>query len=239
MALGLGAYTYDQPHLCTHKTEPRRPRQGKAGEHGGRMLTVIRGFARNTGQRVARSRLPGFSRSLKARLFVKRLSIAVASVALAALTLGGNASAQSKSCEAGNSCQLGAMPAASKFTRGKVNGAAAWQSDGYANLFFTTTTGKVDTYKVAICGAAKVETVQFEGGGRFKDEKVASPKGKLSGCDLYSLQTGRGIDGLRIKPQGNSFKLVVRKNGAAEGYSVFLADAVLAAREGHYHFRMK
>ena len=93
--------------------------------------------------------------------------------------------------------------------------------------------------KVAICGAAQVEEVLFEANGKYADSKVVSPKGKLSGCDLYTLKTAQHIDGLRIKPQGNSFKVVVRKNDEASGYSMYLESIVLPAREGHYHFKMK
>ena len=88
------------------------------------------------------------------------------------------------------------------------------------------------------CGAAQVEEVLFDPSGKTEDNKEVSPKGKLSGCDLYTLRTARHIDGFRIKPQGNSFKVVVRKNGEASGYSVYLQDAVLPAREGHYHFKL-
>lgn len=155
-----------------------------------------------------------------------------------AMTLGeGNVRAESHSCEQGRSCELGAKPPESNFLPGKVDGAAVWQSDGYANVWFTTTKKGEDTYKVAVCNAAQVEEVKFEE-GRRKDTKVASPKGQLSGCDLYRLQTGMNIDGLRIKPQGNAFKVFILKNDEASGYSIYLEDMTLPAREGHYQFRV-
>ena len=168
---------------------------------------------------------------------MKRLSIAVTALILGITVAGVNARAESQSCEQGRSCELGAKPPGAKFKPGMVDGAAVWQSGGRANLWFTSTTTGTTTYTVAICGAASVEEVMFEG-GVDKDAKVVSPKGKLSGCDVYNLQTGVRIDGLRIKPNGNSFKVVVRKNDSASGYSMFLEGAVVPAREGHYHFRM-
>jgi len=150
----------------------------------------------------------------------------------------GSVRAESRSCEQGRACDLGEKPPESSFTPGKVDGAAVWQSDGYANVWFTATTRGRETYKVAVCSAASVEEVEFEEQGSRKDTKLASPKGKLSGCDVYSLQTGTSIDGLRIKPQSKSFKLFVLKNDEATGYSLFIEDAVLPAREGHYQFRI-
>ncbi|HEY6724368.1 MAG TPA: hypothetical protein VI197_10055 [Polyangiaceae bacterium] len=164
-------------------------------------------------------------------------SATFAALALA-MTLGeGHVRAESHSCEQGRPCELGAKPPASSFVPGKVDGAAVWQSDGYANVWFTTTKREPTTYKVAVCNAAQVEEVKFEGGPR-KDTKVASPKGRLSGCDLYRLQTGMHIDGLRIKPHGNAFKLFVLKDDEASGYSIYLEEMTLPAREGHYKFRM-
>lgn len=145
--------------------------------------------------------------------------------------------AQSHSCEQGRPCELGTKPPASNFLPGKVDGAAVWRSEGHVNIWITTTKKDKDTYKVAICSAAQVEEVQFEE-GRQKDTKVAAPKGRLSGCDVYRLQTGTGIDGLRVKPQGNAFKLFVLKNDEASGYSIYLEDMTLPARDGHYKFRM-
>jgi len=165
------------------------------------------------------------------------LSITVSAVSLALTVGAGTVRAESRSCEQGRACELGAKPETS-FTPGKVDGAAVWQSDGYANVWFTTTTRTTETYKVAVCSAASVEEVKFEGAGSGKDTKLASPKGKLSGCDVYSLQTGRRVDGLRIKPQGKSFKLFVLKNDEAAGYSLYIEHAVLPAREGHYQFRL-
>lgn len=163
-----------------------------------------------------------------------KIAAVVSVVALLAL---GSAHAESNSCEA-SSCELGGKPSSDTFKLGKVDGAAVWQSDGYANIWFTTTTSKPDNFKVAVCGATSVEEVKFDG-GRYKDEKVVAPKGKLSGCDVYSLQSGRYIDGLRVKPKGNAFRMIVRKNDAADGYSMYLEGSVLPAREGFYHFRLK
>lgn len=173
---------------------------------------------------------------------VKRL-VSGASVALAAamlvMTLGArNVRAHNHSCEQGRPCELASKPPEHAFMPGKVDGAAVWQSEGRANIWFTTTKKAQDTYKVAVCNAAEVEEVKFEE-GRRKDTKVVSPKGKLSGCDLYRLETGKGIDGLRIKPQGKMFKLFVLKNDEAAGYSIYLDQLILPPREGHYKFRMK
>ena len=155
------------------------------------------------------------------------------------MTMGaGSVRAESRSCEQGRACELGVKPPESSFTPGKVDGAAVWQSGGYANVWFTATTRAQTTYKVAVCSAASVEEVRFEEQGSGKDTKLASPKGKLSGCDVYSLQTGMNVDGLRIKPQGKSFKLFVLKNDEASGYSLYIEHEVLPAREGHYQFRM-
>jgi len=173
----------------------------------------------------------------KVRRFVKGLSITVGALAFAVTVGAGSARADSRSCEQGHACELGAKPSDASFKPGKVDGAALWQSDGYANVWFTSTAKGQVMYKVAICNAASVEEVMFEGGSR-KDTKVASPKGKLSGCDVYSLATGLKIDGLRIKAQGNSFKLYVLKNDDPSGYSLYLEDAVLPARDSHYMFRV-
>lgn len=166
------------------------------------------------------------------------MSITVAAVSLALMAGAGSVRAESRSCEQGRACELGAKPPVTSFTPGKVDGAAVWQSEGYANVWFTATTRSKETYKVAVCSAASVEEVKFEGEGSRKDTKLASPKGKLSGCDVYSLQTRQNIDGLRIKPHGNSFKLFVLKNDEASGYSIFIEHATLPAREGHYQFRL-
>lgn len=175
--------------------------------------------------------------SRKAKRFVKALSMTAIAVALVVTVSERSVHAEGHSCEQGQSCELGAKPPSTRFAPGKVDGVAVWQSDGHANLWFTTTASRQHAYQVAVCGAASVEEVMFEDGIR-KDTKIASPKGKLSGCDLYALQTGMRLDGLRVKPKGNSFKLMVRKNGQASGYAVYLDAATLAARETHYHFRM-
>lgn len=157
-----------------------------------------------------------------------------------AVCLGGaRASAgEPEECVKGKLCRLGsAKPSA--FTVGRVDGGAIWKSGDFATVRFTTTTRAPDVYQIAVCGAAKVEQVKFETKGAFKDTAVASPKGKLSGCDSYELRTGGHYDGLRIKPQGNTFKLSVRRNGKASGYSIFLSGGVLPGREGQYHFKMK
>lgn len=173
----------------------------------------------------------------KRGLSVNGSSKIAATLSIAMLAVLGNAHAESNACEA-TSCELGGKPSRETFESGKVDGAAVWKSDGHANVWFTSTTKTPDNFKVAVCGAASVEAVKFDSGG-YKDSEVVAPKGKLSGCDVYSLRTGMRVDGLRVKPKGNSFRMVVRKNDVAQGYSIYLANSVLPAREGFYHFRMK
>ena len=84
-----------------------------------------------------------------------------------------------------------------------------------------------------------IKEVLFEKGGVYKDAKTIAPKGKLSGCDNYTFKTARHIDGMLVKPQGNTFKLFIQMDGKPTGFDVHVSQGVLPARAGHFHFKVK
>lgn len=159
---------------------------------------------------------------------------------LTGLTLGGIAlAADSKaSCTKGRMCKLDSEPA-STFKKGEVNGASIWKQGEYAAVWFTSKTGAVTEFDIAVCGADEVKEVLFEQGGKYKDAKTVSPKGKLSGCDNYKFKTARHIDGVLVKPKGNTFKLFIQMDGKPAGFEIHLSQGVLPARDGHWHFKVK
>lgn len=167
---------------------------------------------------------------------LKTISMMIACSVLV-LATAALADAPAATCKQDEPCAL-EKKAAPTFKRGEVTGATAWQEEDRMVIWFTTKTDKPNTFDIAVCGTNEVEELRFEGGVTYRDAKTVSSDGRIGGCDSYQFNTGRHIDGLRIKPLDYIVKIFILMDGEPTGFDLLLGDKVLPARAGYWYFEV-
>ncbi len=98
------------------------------------------------------------------------------------------------------------------FEPGKVDGAAAWLEKGLVQIHFTSTDEEGTRYEVIVCGAEDANGVQLEAKDTARGRLVQGFDGH-GGCYGFELRTHKGVDGIAVKPLGETVHLRIKIDG--------------------------